>query len=74
MTEHDDMMAADAVCSLGVTPKRMRAVVRTGRLVGSVVVGRVCVVPRSELDVYRAQAATQTGGRPKQRSHSSGSG
>lgn len=73
MTEQDEMIAADAARYLGVTPERISALVRKGRLVGRVVAGRVRVFTRSELDTYRTQAVTNKGGRPKKRSDSSGS-
>ena len=65
MMDHDEMIAADAARYLGVTPERISALVRKGRLVGRVVAGRVRVFSRAELDAYRAQAVTNKGGRPK---------
>ena len=72
MTDQDEMIAADAARYLGVTPERISALVRKGRLVGRLVAGRVRVFTRAELDAYRAQAATNKGGRPKKQPGTTG--
>ncbi len=64
--EQEEMIAADAARYLGVSPERISALVRSGRLVGRMIAGRVRVFTHAELDAYRAQAATNKGGRPKE--------
>ena len=62
----EEMISADGARYLGVTRERMSALVREGRLIGRIVAGRVRIFTKSELDAYRAQAATNKGGRPKE--------
>ncbi len=62
----EEMISADAARYLGVTRERVSALVREGRLIGRIVAGRVRIFTKSELDAYRAQAATNKGGRPKE--------
>ncbi len=65
MMVQDEMIAADAARYLGVSPERISALVREKRLIGRIVAGRVRIFQRAELDAYRAQAATNKGGRPR---------
>lgn len=65
MADQEEMIAADAARYLGVSRERVAALVKKGRLTGRIVAGRVRVFTRDELDAYRAQAATNRGGRPK---------
>lgn len=67
LTQTQEMMLPlrDAAVELGLTHATLARQARLGRLKGATKVGPIWVVPRSGIDLYRAESLGKPGRRPR---------